>query len=207
MCWMANSLRVSVALVSSALVAAQQNVCVRGLVERPPPFSFCVSQYTHEFRCANLKLVSNAINLTSFEGQVVEVCGPVTNSTVCRIMTVQSLVTPVDHLLISGPVGGRIGRGQPAQFDLGITPALFWIMLFSDRFGFIDTGGAGVFLLDPRFFPFADGFLDATGSARVASLVPSDPTLVGARLYFQPVFVDLATLRPATGNADCFEIF
>jgi hypothetical protein len=186
--------------------SSAQNLCVRGLVEKAPAISICINNATHYFRCANLRLVSSAVNLVQYEGQVVEVCGTVTSLSNCRTMSVQTVNTPVDQLVISGTTGGRIPRGNIATFDLGLTPATFWVLLFSPARGWNDLGAAGVMLLDPRFFVFGSGILDGTGKTTIPTQVPNDPALANVNLYFQPVFLPRPSFAPVLANSDCFLI-
>jgi hypothetical protein len=192
------------AVLLTAFLPAQQ-VCVRGLVEAAGP-SICFAAHTHMFRCGNLKLQSQAIDLRQYQGQVVEACGTVSGQGSCRTMAVASVLTPVDQLVISGTTAFRIARGQIAQFDLGRTPGRFWVTLYSDRTGFTDLG-LGVFLLDPaRYFPLTQGMLDGTGASMFQLPIPNDPSLVNAWFYFQPAFLELTTLTISMGNSDCFQI-
>jgi hypothetical protein len=193
-------------LLFLAAPASAQSLCVRGLVEKAPAISICVNNATHHFRCANLRLVSSAVNLVQYEGQVVEVCGPVTSLSNCRTMNVQTVTTPVDQLVISGTTGGRIPRGNVATFDLGVTPATFWVLLFSPARGWLDLGAPGVLLLDARFFVFSSGLLGGTGKATFPSQVPNDAALANVNLYFQPVFLVRPSFLPVMANVDCFQI-
>ena len=192
--------------VLSAATAPAQTICIRGLVEPAGP-STCFNAHSHMLRCANVKLRSSTVNLVQYEGQTVELCGSLVPAGTCRTLDVAAVNTPVDRLVITGPVAFRIPRGQIATFDIGITPARLWLNLMSPARGWTDLGAPGVLLLDPlRFFDFGSGVLDGTGRGGFQVQVPNDPVLVNASLYFQPVFVDLATLVPAMGNADCFTV-
>jgi hypothetical protein len=193
-------------LLPLAAPAPAQVVCVRGLVEKAPAVSICANNASHQFRCSGLRLVgSSVINLTQYEGQVVEVCGTVVNVTTCRTMTVQAVRVPVDQLVISGPLNGKIARGNLAMFDLGVTPATLWIMLFSNGRGWLELGAPGVLLLPMRFLVFSSGILDGQGKASFSAQVPNDAALVGVEFHFQPVFVT-RSLVPSMGNSDCFQV-
>lgn len=195
-------------LLVSALAAstAAQTVCVRGRVERASGISICAVRFTHRLQCPNLLLNSATVNLQSYEGQIVELCGTLSSLPPCRRLDVTSVNTTVDHLNLVGPVAYALPRGGIAQFDLGITPARLWLLFYSDGRGFTDLGATGVLQLGTRILYFADGFLDGAGQSSFQAQVPNDPALASVWLYFQPVFVDLATLQAALGNADCFQI-
>jgi hypothetical protein len=194
------------ALLVTAAVPAQQMACVRGLVERAPALSICNVRGTHYFRCQNLYLNSTTIDLTQFENQVVEVCGTVAGAGTCRLMSVGAVNSPVDQITIAGPVNGRIAQGSPVTFNLGVTPATPFVLLYSNRTGWLDTGSAGFLLIDTRFFVFATGILDGMGQASIAGQIPMDQSLVNLTLHFQPAMIDLTQFAPHLANADCFQI-
>ena len=191
--------------VLASSVAAQQ-ICVRGKLERAGPFSTCVSAHTHEFRCAPLRLRSNAVSLDSYVGQVVEVCGPLQAIATCRVMQVTSLRTGVDHLRLTGPVQGQVGLGQTVTIDLGVTPFRLWTVLLAGSRGWTELNPFGVLLLGSPLAALADGILDQNGNASFQITVPVNAALQGVDLWFQAGFVDISLQLIELANSECFRI-
>jgi len=192
-------------LVAISTPLAAQQVCARGLVEKAPPFSICVTAATHVFRCPNLRLQSSTVDLNQYLGQIVEVCGTVRQVGACLDMTVTSVRAGVDGLAIAGLTNGQVRLGQPISFDIGLTPGTAWVLLYGAGRGWTSLGPIGMLQIASPFTLITNGVLGASGRTSIPFTIPNDPSLVNANVHFQNGFVDLRN-GIAMGNSDCFVI-
>ena len=150
----------------------------------------CVSFASHAIECTPLQLTTSnpAINLASFENQVVEVTGTV--SFPCgSVMDVQSISASSAFTVLSAP--GGTGLGQMLTFTTTTPAGSYVSYLFGDP-GFLPMGESGTFFLSILFLVDLGWNISATGTDVVSVPIPNDVTLVGLTGHYQFVSTTLS---------------
>ena len=196
-----------IALLFTASLASQTPAPpIRSLLQPAPAASLCLDRATHVFRCAQVRMRSAAVDLTQFEGQVVEVEGDfVAVSRDCRILDVRS-VHRAPQTLLTTATNFLIAVGQPLGFAMHGVPHDAWLQLAAGGNALIETP-FGALLLEARtLIVFDSGTFDANGFAASRLQVPVDPSLVGADFHWQNLTASAIRREINLSNSDCVTV-
>ncbi|MBK9386832.1 MAG: hypothetical protein IPN34_18615 [Planctomycetes bacterium] len=200
-------LRILAALVllASALAApslhAQAPIRIVGRLEAINGPTICNQRLTHRLECTRVYLVSRAVDLSLWTGQVVDLQG-VDRGLLCTVIDVTQVQPASGHLAFSGnpTLGSTLTftlTGPGMSFNaalLGSGPLYMPIDL-----------SLGTLLVAPPIYLLGGGA--SIGSAQFSVQIPVDPTLSGYEAYVQSIHQTLGPVGPPfLGNAVCFAI-
>jgi hypothetical protein len=182
-------------------LAAQSPLRMVGRLEPVPGPTICNQRLTHRLECTRIYLVSRAIDLNAWSGQIVDLEG-VDRGLLCTVIDVTRIQPAAGTLQVAGtPV-----LGGTLSFTLS-GPGLSWNGAFlgsGPLFLPIDLS-LGTLFVAPPFFLLAGGA--SGGSAQFAVQIPVDPMLIGYEAFLQSVHQTIGPIGPPfLGNPICFAI-
>lgn len=202
---MHRSLRWSVAaLLLAALatpLAAQSPLRMVGRLEPVPGPTICNQRLTHRLECTRIYLVSRAVDLNAWNGQIVDLEG-VDRGLLCTVIDVTRIQPAAGTLQMTGTPA----LGNTLLFTLS-GPGLSWnaALLGSGPFYLPIDLSLGTLFLAPPLYLLAGGA--SGGSAQFAVQIPVDPTLIGYEAFLQSVHQTIGPIGPPfLGNPICFAI-
>lgn len=187
----------------TAALAAAQSVTVTGRVERVT--DPCNSAATHKMACTEILLRSDTVNLTSFEGRMVDVVGTSVGATLCPMVDVTEAIAAPQSTTTLALGGYRINTN--VVFTTSAPVGALVLYFFSCEPDFLPVLTFGTLQLNP-FTEFLYWTVDISIGVALRSVrIPNEPRLIGAYTLFQTASV---TITPEFSakllNAGCFTI-
>ena len=192
------------ASLGSAQVTPQPvpDVSITGVVQPAPPISICQQGATHMLECTQVRLLSNAVDLTALEGQLVTLLGKNVSVT-CPVVQVSKSMAPSAVLTMCGTPA----VGCPVRFNVcppGMATGTFLVGT-QPTFQPLDVT-VGTLLLGGNIFNLGTSFA-GIDCAELTAPIPPNPNLVGQTFWAQGVRQDVGPVgTPRLTNALCFTV-
>lgn len=177
--------------LGSAQIGPLVEVAVTGVVEKAPGASFCQQGETHQLDCTLVKLVSQSVDLTPFEGQNVRLLG-VDIGVTCPVINVKQVLPPPTTL----ETCGTPAIGCPIRFVVcpgGIGASLLFVATTPGYLPLDLT--TGTLLLGPDLSLLASAGPQG-GCHDFDLVVPPIPPLVGKQFWFQAAYRTIGPVGP-----------
>lgn len=188
-------------------VGAQARVCVTGRITPVGGPTICMQGESHYLESTGIYLKSRVVDLSRYNGKVVEIVGRDVGVT-CRVIEVEQVLLARATLEWCGSGS----TGCPVKFRVCPGGLGYGWLFWSVTQGYLPLGCSppnfidGTVLLGPPIVPLWEGWL-ISGCAEITVQIPWDNSLVGFRVWLQAVRMDIGPVGPLIlSNAVSFQI-
>jgi hypothetical protein len=190
----------SVAALAAPL-SAQNPLRVVGRLEAVNGPTICNQRLTHRIECTRVYLVSRAIDLTAWTGQIADIQG-IDRGLICTVIDVTQIQPAAGTLTVTGTPA----LGSTLTFTLTGPGMSFNAALLGSGPLFMPFDlSLGTLFIAPPLYVLAAGA--SSGSAQFSLTLPIDPMLIGYEAFLQSLHQPIGPVGPPLfGNPLCFAI-
>ncbi len=199
------SILTAVLALAAAVPAQLIPVTLSGKVVKAPA-SPCNSKATHAIECSDILLQTKSptVDLSKFEGKVVDISGKLVIGLGCQSIDVESIENAAMQTSTVALFGTKLGKTvlMTTTAPLGTLVPI----IFAPKPGFLPLGPLGSYMLDFSTSVYIS--MDPSiGVAVHREVVPNNPSLIGAVIYYQTMALQvLPQLAVRILNPNCFTI-